>query len=159
MEEDILWSGVVGGFSSSGKPKPQFVSGRQKAADYMETLNDLSLAQDGYHLCGEEWISQQDNAAIHNASIRKKYLLEQKIRLLDHPTCSPDLNPTEKLWGSIVAKVYERSRLNSAISELKNAILNTWEKYLLFNFRNLLMTVCQAEFFRLSKLTADLQNS
>ena len=70
-------------------------------------LNDLSLTQEGHCLCGEERIFQQDNAAIHNASITKKYLFEQKIRLLDHPTCSPDLNPMENLWGLIVAKVYE----------------------------------------------------
>ncbi len=57
--------------------KLQFVSGRQKAADYVKMLNDLSLAQEGRRLCGEEWIFQQDNAAIHNASITKKYLLEQ----------------------------------------------------------------------------------
>ena len=70
MEEDLLWSGV--GFSSSGKLKLQFVSGWQKAADYVKMLNELSLAQEGCCLCGEEWIFQQDNAAIHNASITKK---------------------------------------------------------------------------------------
>ena len=43
-----------GAFSSSGKHKLQFVSGRQKAADYVKILNDLSLAQEGRHLCGEE---------------------------------------------------------------------------------------------------------
>ena len=96
-----------GAFSSSGKLKLQFFSGWQKAADYMKMLNDLSLVQEGRHLCAEEWIFQQDNAAIHNASITKKYLLEQKIRLLDYPMFSPDLNPIENLWGLIVAKVYE----------------------------------------------------
>ena len=45
----------------------------------------------------------------------------------------------------------------SAIFELKNAILDAWEKYLRFNFRNYL-TVCLAEFLRLSKLKVDLQN-
>ena len=49
-------------------------------------LNDLSLTQEGHHLCGEELIFQQDNAAIHNASITKMYLLEQKTRLLDDPS-------------------------------------------------------------------------
>ena len=92
---------------SSGKLKLQFVSGRQNAADYVKMLNDLSLTQEGYHLCEEEWIFQQDYAAIYNASIIKKYLLEQKIRLLDYPACSPDLNPIEDLWGLIIAKVYE----------------------------------------------------
>ena len=88
-------------------------------------LNDLSLAQEGHHLCGEEWIFQPDGAAIYNASITKKYLLEQKIRLLDYPACSPDLNPIENLWGLIVATIYEGGQHYSAISALKNAILGT----------------------------------
>ena len=67
---------------------------------------------------------QQDNAAIHNASITKKYLLEQKITLHDHLAWYPDLNPVDNLSGLIVAKVYEGGRQYSAISELKNA----WEK-------------------------------
>ena len=70
-------------------------------------LNDFSLAQEGHRLCGGELIFQHDNAAIHNASITKKYLLEQKRRLLDHSVCSPDLNPIENVWGLIVTKVYE----------------------------------------------------
>ena len=39
-------------FSSSGKL--QFLSGQRKAADYVKMLNDLSLAQEGRRLCGEE---------------------------------------------------------------------------------------------------------
>ena len=79
------------------KTLTKIVSGRQKTADYVKMLNDLSLAQEGCRLCGEEWTFQEDNAAIHNASITKKYLFEQKIRLLDHPTCSPDLSHIENL--------------------------------------------------------------
>ena len=58
-------------------------------------------------LCEEEWIFQQNNDAMHNASITKKYLLEQNIRLLDRPVCSPELNHRENVWGLIIAKVYE----------------------------------------------------
>ena len=60
-------------------------------------LNDLSIAQEGHRLCRDEWVFQQDNPAIHNASITKKYSLEQKIRLLNHRACSSDLNPIENL--------------------------------------------------------------
>ena len=42
--------------------------------------------------------------------------------------CSPDFNPIENLWGLIVTKVYEGGRQYSAISKLKNAILDAWEK-------------------------------
>ena len=47
---------MMGGeaFSSSGKLKLQFVSGLQKAADYVKMLNDLSLAQEERRLCREE---------------------------------------------------------------------------------------------------------
>ena len=72
---------MIGGGGASGKLKLQFVSGRQKAADYVKMLKDLSLAQEGRRLCGEN-IFQQHNAAIHNASITKRYLLEQKKKFL-----------------------------------------------------------------------------
>ena len=116
----------------------------------MKILNDLSLAQKRLRLCEEEWIFQQDNAAIHNASITKKYLFEQKIRFLDLLACFPDLSPIENLWGLIVAKVYEGCRLYSAVSELKNAVLDAWEKIPSVKLQEL------AEFLRPSKLTVDL---
>ena len=90
VEEHLLLSEGIG-FSSSGKLKLQFVSGRQKV-DNVKMLNDLSLAQEGRRLCGERWIFQQDNAAIPNAYIRKKHLREQKKKILDHPVYSPGLN-------------------------------------------------------------------
>ena len=127
VEEDLLWP-ERRSFSSSRKFKLQFVNGWQKAADWVKMLVNLFLTQEGCHLCGEEWIFQQDNAAILNAPITKKYLLEQKIRLLDHPACSPDLNPIENFWRLIVAKVCEGVWWYSAISEPKNTILETWEK-------------------------------
>ena len=115
------------GFLSSGKLELKFVSGRQKAADYVKMYNDLSLEQEGCRLCGEECTFQQDNAALHNVSITRKYLLEQKIRLLDHPLWFPDLNPIENLRALIVAKVDEGGRLYFVISELQNVILDAWE--------------------------------
>ena len=102
----------------------------------MKILNDLSLTQERC-LCGEEWIFQQEKAAINNASLTKKYLLEQKIKHLDHPACSLDLNPIENLWGLIVAKVYEGGQQYLAISELKNAILDAWEQIPLLQLQKL----------------------
>ena len=127
----MIW---VGGFLSSGKFKLHFVRGQPKAADYVNMLNELSIATEGRRLCGEEWIFQQNNATIHNASITKKYWLEQRIRFLDHPPCSPDLNSMENLLELIIAKVYEGDQPYSAIFELKNAILDAWENIYIYNF-------------------------
>ena len=122
MGGGLLWSREA--FPSSGKHKLLFVSGWQKATDYEKMLIDLSPAQEGCLLRGEMWISLWDNATIHNASIRKKYLLEQKIRFLEDASCSPNLNAIENVWGLIVVKVYEGGRQYSAISELERAILD-----------------------------------
>ena len=75
VEENILWSESPSHLQENLNYNLSVV---QKAADYVNMLNNLSLAQEGRRLCGEEWIFQQYNDAIHNASITKKYLLEQK---------------------------------------------------------------------------------
>ena len=51
-----------------------------KKQQTVKLLNDLSVAQEGRRLCGEEQLFQQDHAAIHNASITNKYFLEQEIK-------------------------------------------------------------------------------
>ena len=113
---------IWGIFSNSAKLKLLFVRGRQIAADHVTMLNYLSLEQEGRPLCGEEQIFKQINEAIHNATLTKKYLLEQKTRLLDYTGCTPDLNTKGHLWGLIVAKVYDGGRQYSAIFKLKNLI-------------------------------------
>ena len=87
---------IWGASSSSEKLKLQFVSSQQRATDYVKILRRASSMWRRMDFSAR-------NAAIHNASITKKYLLEQKIRLLDHPTCSP----IEHLRGLIVAKFHE----------------------------------------------------
>ena len=122
IEENLLGSGMK--FTSSGKLKLQFFSSWQKAVDYVKMLNDLSLAPEGRRRCGEEWIFQQNNAAIHNASITKKYLLEQKNKTSWPPNLLSRPRSYRKFEGISSRKVYERGQQYSGISELKNAILD-----------------------------------
>ena len=105
----------------------------------MKMLNDLSLAQNRRRLCREEWIFQQDNAAIHNASITKKYLLEQKIRLIDQSAC---FQSYRKFVGIDCSKVYKGSRQYSAIYELKNLFLHVSEKIPLCQLQKLVENMC-----------------
>uniref|UniRef100_A0A3Q4I3X5 Tc1-like transposase DDE domain-containing protein n=1 Tax=Neolamprologus brichardi TaxID=32507 RepID=A0A3Q4I3X5_NEOBR len=82
-------------FSFSGTMKLQEVQGCQKAAGCVQMLQRASLMTQGPHLCGNDWVFQQDNATVHNARRTKDFFQENNITLLDHPASSPDLNPTE----------------------------------------------------------------
>ena len=56
----------------------------QNAARYM--LERSSLFTEGSRLCGENWIFQQDNAAIHIARKSKDFIQAHSIHLFHHPS-------------------------------------------------------------------------
>ena len=135
VEEDLSWSGG-GGILIFKKTLTTICQWSTKSSRQWEDAKRFISRTRRASSIWKRIDFQQDNTAIHNASITKKYLLEKKKkkkkkekkkRPLDHLTCSPDLNPMENLWGLIVVKVYEGGRQYSAISELKNAIIDAWE--------------------------------
>ena len=69
-----------------------------KVVGYIGTLEWSSLFTKGARLSEENWISQQDDPAIHTTRRSKDFSQANDIRILDLSTCSPDLNP-ENLWG------------------------------------------------------------
>uniref|UniRef100_A0A3B3YE53 Tc1-like transposase DDE domain-containing protein n=1 Tax=Poecilia mexicana TaxID=48701 RepID=A0A3B3YE53_9TELE len=98
---------IWGAFSFNGTMELQVVQGRQTAAGYVEMLQRASLMTEGPRLCGNDWVFQQDNAAVHNARLTKEFFQENNITLLDHPACSPDLYPIENIWGWMAREVYK----------------------------------------------------
>jgi transposase len=55
---------------------------------------------------------------------------------LDWPACSPDLNPTENIWGQLVRTIYAENKQYRTIDELKIAIRTAWDQLSLQTLRN-----------------------
>lgn len=101
------------------------VNGRMNAEKYTELL-ESELLPFGMDLGGENWVFQQDNAAIHDANLSHEWMQDVGIQVLPWPSCSPDLNPQENVWGILVRAVYAGGRQYKSIPELHVAIERAW---------------------------------
>ncbi len=83
---------VRGCVSALGKGNLHFCDCTINAEKYIEILEHNMLPS--RHLFqGRPCIFQQDNAKPHSAHITKSWLRRKRVRVLDWPTCSPDLSP------------------------------------------------------------------
>ena len=53
-------------------------------------------------------------------------LRKLKVKVMDWPSTSPDLNPIEHLWGILKRKVEERKVSN--IHQLRDVIMEEWKR-------------------------------
>lgn len=81
-----------------------------------------ALVDHAEELMGPDFIFQHDNASIHTSRATKTFLQDRNFDVLDWPTCSPDLNPIENLWGWLVRRVYANGKQFDRVSELQSAI-------------------------------------
>lgn len=118
---------VWGCFSYNGVGPLIFISKNMNAEAYEKLLEDTIL-EAGPALAGDNWLFQQDNAAIHTAKRVKHWFERQNIKTVDWPAKSPDLNPIENLWGYLARKVYAHGRQFTCQKDLKEFIEDEWYK-------------------------------
>ena len=113
----IFW----GGFAANGTTPIAYSNVKSKSEDYQDVLSEKLLPEELLITSGE-YIFQQDNAAIHNSNSTKSWFEANNVKVLKWPSRSPDLNPTENLWGILVREIYGNGKFYNTKEELKMAI-------------------------------------
>lgn len=89
---------VWGCMSAKGLGTLHFIEGTVNAAKYQDILEHSLLPSAAKLHPSGDFIFQQDGASCHTAKSTKKWMGEHDIKVLSHPSSSPDLNPIETLW-------------------------------------------------------------
>ncbi len=75
---------------------------------------------------GRRALFQHDNDPKHTSKATVGFLKKNRVKVIQWPSMSPDLNPTEHLWGILKRQVEHHSP--SSIQSLKEVILEAWKK-------------------------------
>jgi transposase len=117
--------GVWGCFAGTGIGDCKVYSGRMNSILYKETLENALLPSSSRLIPrGKDWQFVQDGAPCHTANSIKEWFAQKKIKKVEWPPRSPDLNPIEHFWAEI-DKQLSNHQITS-LSQLEQLIEKYW---------------------------------
>jgi transposase len=81
-----------------------------------------------YGMERDKVVFQHDNDPKHTARRTKEWIERNKLRVLDWPAQSPDLNPIEHLWEHLKRRLEDYESVPSGVHELWERVQVEWEK-------------------------------
>ncbi len=107
---------VWGWMSAAGTGELQFIERTMNANMYCDILKQR---------LGRRAVFQDDNDPKHTSKTTTALLKKLRVKVMDWPSMSPDLNPIEHLWGILKRKVEERKVSN--IHQLRDVVME-WKR-------------------------------
>ncbi len=122
-----------GSVSAAGVGELHFIDGIMNSQMYCSLLKEKMLPL----LCalGRRALFHHDNDPKHTSKATDGFLKKNRVKVIQWPSMSPDLNPIEHLWGILKRQVEHHSP--SSIQSLKEVILEEWKKIDLAKCRQL----------------------
>ncbi|KAK3508901.1 hypothetical protein QTP70_013731 [Hemibagrus guttatus] len=115
---------VWGCMSAAGTGELQFIAGTMNANMYCDIRKQsmiLSIRRQGRRA-----VFQHDNDPKHTSKATTALLKKLRVKVMDWPSMSPDLNPIDHLWGILKWKVEERKVSN--IHQLCDVVMEEWKR-------------------------------
>ncbi len=116
----LMW----GCMSAAGVGELHFIDGIMNSQMYCSILKEKMLPS--LRALGRRALFQHDNDPKHTSKATVGFLKKNRVKVIQWPSMSPDLNPIEHLWGILKRQVEHHSP--SSIQFLKEVILEEWKK-------------------------------
>ncbi len=102
------------------------IDGTMNSASYQKILKENVQPSVCDLKLKHTWVLQQDNDLKHTSKSTSEWLKKNKIKVLEWPSQSPDLNLIEMLWHDLKQSFHARKPSNEA--ELKQFCKEEWAK-------------------------------
>ncbi len=116
----LMW----GCMSAAGVGELLFIDGIMNSQMYCSILKEKMLPS--LRALGRLALFQHDNDPKHTSKATVGFLKKNRVKVIQWPSMSPDLNPIEHLWGILKRQVEHHSPYS--IQSLKKVILEEWKK-------------------------------
>ncbi len=114
----LMW----GCMSAVGVGELHFIDGIMNSQMYCSILKEKMLPS--LRALGRRALFQHDNDPKHTSKATVGFLKKNRVKVIQWPSMSPDLNPIEHLWEILKRQVDSLSSIQS----LKEVILEEWKK-------------------------------
>lgn len=118
---------VWGCMAGKGVGRLDFIDTKMNADVYVDLL-DRNLKQSVREIgLPRNFTFMQDNDPKHVSAKAKDFFKKKKVKVLDWPAQSPDINPIEHLWDALKRKL--RQTPSSNVRDLREKVRECWTKF------------------------------